>query len=271
MIAAVSRYANSQNSVRQADLSANRPFHVQVEKLANTVFCPDGVSRWFYERAAGSYNVLLAREGTTPAKLRRLKEVIPVSRKVTKTDLAKFLSAWDQKPDRVSLGAQKNFEGFMQALENGQNPCSAEPDVDFYKKMIAKAILFKTAQKLIRPAFKAFQANVATYLVALLSHRLGDRLDLERIWLQQDLSSQLKQQMLGWAQVVNRILHESANGRMVSEWAKKVECWEVVRKGSYSQMPDGIPEMKLANFGVSSVPAGVVFGVGKTWPDEITL
>jgi len=44
-------------TVRQADLSANKPFHVEIEKLANTLYCPDGIGRWFYERAAGSYNV----------------------------------------------------------------------------------------------------------------------------------------------------------------------------------------------------------------------
>lgn len=271
MISAVSRYANSQNVVRQADLSANRPFHVEIEKLANTTYCPDGTSRWFYERAAGSYNTLLAREGTSPAKLRQIKEKIPSSRKITKTDLAKFLSTWDQKPDQVSLGSQKNFVALMNSLDVENSPWPQQPDVLFYKQMIAKAILFKAAQKLVRPAFKAFQANVTTYLIALLSHRLGDRLDLERIWLQQDVSPQLKQQMLTWAQSVNRILHESAKGRMVSEWAKKAECWEAVRKGSYNQILDGIPELKLANCGVSSVPAGVVFGVGETWPGEITL
>jgi hypothetical protein len=263
MIAAVSRYANSQNAVKQADLSANRPFHVEIEKLANTSYCPDGAGRWFYERAAGSYNVMLAREGTTPARLSRIRETIPTSRKITKTDLAKFLSTWDQKPDRVSLGSQKNFAAFMDELDIENSPWPALPDVTFYKRMVAKAILFKTAQKLVRPAFQAFQANITTYLVALISHRLGNRIDLDRIWQQQDLSPQLKQQMQSWAPEVNRILHQSASGKMVSEWAKKAECWEAVRKGSYSQVLDGIPEMKLADGGAStSVPAGVVFGTG---------
>ncbi len=77
LISSISRYANSQNVVRQADLSANRPFHVEIEKLSNTVYCPDGIGRWFYERAAGSYNVLLARDGTTPARRKQIRESIP--------------------------------------------------------------------------------------------------------------------------------------------------------------------------------------------------
>ncbi|TVR63373.1 MAG: abortive phage infection protein [Candidatus Competibacteraceae bacterium] len=271
MISAVSRYANSQNAVRLDDIFTNHSFHVEIEKLANTTYCPDGTSRWFYERAAGSYKTLLAREGTTRAKLRQITEKIPSSHKFTKTDLAKFLMSWNQKPDQVSLGSQKCFFAFMNSLADKKSPWLQQPDVLFYKRMIAKTILFKVAQKLVRPAFKAFQANVTTYLVALISHRLGNRIDLDRIWQQQDLSSRLKQQMQAWAPEVNRVLHQSASGKMVSEWAKKAECWEAVLKGSYSQVLDGIPEVKPANCGVSSVPAGVVFGVGETWPEEINL
>ncbi len=271
MISAVSRYANSQNVVRQADLSANRPFHVEIEKLANTTYCPDGTSRWFYERAAGSYNTLLAREGTSPAKLRQIKEKIPSSRKITKTDLAKFLSAWDQKPDQVSLGSQKNFVALMNNLDVENSPWPQQPDVLFYKRMIAKAIIFKAAQKLVRPAFKAFQANVTTYLVALLSHRLNDRLDLDHIWWQQRVSSRLEEQMGQWAKTVNEILHKSANGRMVSEWAKKPECWTAVRNGIYSPLIEGIPELRSADSGASPLPVDTTFGTGITIiPDPIS-
>ncbi len=45
LISNISRYANSQNSVKQSDLSANKPFHVELEKLALNTYCPDGVGR----------------------------------------------------------------------------------------------------------------------------------------------------------------------------------------------------------------------------------
>jgi len=245
MISSISRFANSQNVVRQADLSANKPFHVEVEKLATSTYCPDGLGRWFYERAAGSYNVMLAREGTTPARLRQLKESIPSSRKITKTDLAKYQNAWSQKPYLVSLGSQKNFSEFMKDFEDKAVEVGAKmPDLAAYKQMISKAILFKTAQKLIRPMFPAFQANVAAYLVSLVAFLVGERLDLDKIWQQQDLSPALKRQLETWAIEVNQILHQSADGRMVSEWAKKPECWETVRTAIYSPIGSEIPEVR---------------------------
>ncbi len=246
LISNISRYANTQNKVNFSDLAANKPFHVELEKLSAEVYCPNGVSRWFYERAAGSYATFLAREGTTKAKLSKIKETIPTARKITKTDLAKFLNSWDCKPHLVSFGAQKNFEQFMKSLADQETENTFKlPDVAEYKRMIAKAILFKRTQSLVvRPRFTAFQANIVTYVVAVLSDRAGHRMDLERIWTHQRLSFDLEELIVRLAEQINAILHYTASGRMVSEWAKKAECWEAVRKASYSVSFNNIPELR---------------------------
>jgi hypothetical protein len=245
LISDMSRFANSQTSVKLSDLSANKPFHVQIENLALSTYCPDGIGRWFYERAAGSYNTMLLREGTTPARLRQLKESIPTSRRITKTDLAKYLNAWAQRPDSVSFGTQKNSEKFMADLTNNdlETPLPL-PDVPAYKLMIAKAILFKKAHALVRPMFQQAQANIAAYVVSLVANRIGPKLDLDKIWLRQDISAELKTQLQTWAGEVNKVLHDSAGGRMISEWAKKAECWTAVRGALYTEPVQGIPEVR---------------------------
>ena len=242
LISAISRYANSQNVVKQADLSANKPFHRELEKIATSVYCPDGVSQWFYERAAGSYNVLLAREGTTPAKLKRLKERIPTSRKLTKTDLAKYLNTWEKKPYVVALGGQKNFSDIMKTVEEWEQD-GFLPDVTWFRQAVAKTILFKQADKIVAPLGTASKIHVATHLVSLLAEKLGDRIDLERIWQNQDLSPQLRALLASWAPEVNRIMMLGSNGKLLSEWAKKSECWDQVKMGTYSSDVEGIPEM----------------------------
>jgi hypothetical protein len=245
LVSDISRFANTQNTVRQSDLSANKPFHVEVEKLSLSVYCPDMVGRWFYERATGSYNTLLAREGTTPSKLKALKEAIPPARRITKTDLAKYINTWDKKPDIVSKGSQKNFDNFMASLASAETgDAAAILTVADYKAMVAKAKLFKEAQKLLRPMFQAFQANVTAYTVSLVADRLGDRIDLEKIWIRQAVSPELLAQIAVWANEVNEVLHKSANGRMVSEWAKKPECREAVMSASYSAPSPDIPEVR---------------------------
>ncbi len=247
LVSDISRYANSQNAVRQSDLSANKPFHVEIERISRTVFCPDGVSQWFYERAAGSYSTLLAREGTTPAKLKKIKEAIPASRRLTKTDLAKYLNAWAQKPEIVSLGTQKNFDRFMASLIAPEGQEVKLPSTAEFKAIIAKAKLYREAQKLIRPMFQAFQANITAYTVSVTSMVIGDRVDLDKIWNNQAVSPELLRQIEIWARQVSDVLHESAGGRMISEWAKKAECREAVFAASYSPVSPGIPEVRYGN------------------------
>jgi hypothetical protein len=246
LVSDISRFANSQNAVRQSDLSANKPFHVEIEKLSRSIYCPDGVGQWFYERAAGSYNTLLSREGTTAGKLKALKDAIPAARRVTKTDLAKYLNAWDRKPDIVSLGSQKNFDRFMAALAPSDGQEAPLPSVADFKAMIAKAKIYRDAQRLLRPMFQAFQANVTAYTIAVLSEKLGARIDLDRIWAKQAVSPELLSQIATWAKEVNEALHATAGGRMVSEWAKRPECKEAVMGASYSEPTGDIPEVKAA-------------------------
>lgn len=244
LVSDISRFANSQNAVRQSDLSANKPFHVEIEKLSRSVYCPDGVGQWFYERASGSYNTLLAREGTTAAKLKALKEAIPTARRITKTDLAKYITAWDKKPDIVSLGSQKNFDKFMAGLTPADGQEAPLPTVADFKAMIAKAKIYRDATKLLRPMFQAFQANVIAYTVSLVAEKLGDRIDLEKVWLKQGASPELLAQIAVWAREVNDVLHSSSGGKMISEWAKRPECREAVMNASYSAPATNIPEVK---------------------------
>jgi hypothetical protein len=245
LVSDISRFANTQNKVNQSDLSANKPFHIEVERLSLSVFCPDGTGRWFYERAAGSYNTMLARDGTTAAKLKSLKETIPTSRKISKTDMAKYIMLWNGRPDIVSLGSQKCFDRFMSTMssEDGQVTLSL-PDVQEFKVMIAKAIIFKKTTSLVRPLFQSFQANVAAYTVSLLARNYGDCFDFGRVWDGQMVSGELLDQIKIWAKEVNEVLHRTAAGRMVSEWAKKPECREAIFAARYSEPALGIPELR---------------------------
>lgn len=236
----ISLYANTQNVIQMADFSANDPFHVAIENLSESIWCPGEQGRWFYERARGQYQVAQNRFGMTPARRRRFKEQTPPARKFTKTDLAKFLISWDQKPHQVSKGIQKNFVLFMQEYlpRKGKD---WEPDETWYRQMIAQAILYKAIQRIVRQEkFPAFRANIVTYLTAYLSSRSGTNMDLEMIWSEQGLSSALEDLLRSWSHDVNKAITESAAGRNVTEWAKKEECWKVVW-GLDLAVPDPLP------------------------------
>ena len=93
--------------------------------------------------------------------------------------------------------------------------------------------------------FQAFQANVTAYTVSVLAARLGDQIDLDWIWAKQAISSELLEQIAVWGKEVNEVLHRTAGGRMVSEWAKKAECREAVLGAAYSSPATDIPEVRF--------------------------
>jgi hypothetical protein len=228
----ISRYANSQNRISEADFSANDPFHVRVEELSRTIWAPatggtPRQTRWFYERARGQYADGLGR-ARTPARQRMFKQEHPPAQKFTKTDLAKFENTWDQLPHIVSRGAQKNFAEFTIRLAARRR---GEPDAEYFRQLIAKAVLFRRTERLVSSQnFGGYRANIVTYSLAYLAHATEHRIDLERIWAEQSLSDAVEDAIVGISHHVFRELISPPGGANITEWAKREACWERVRK-----------------------------------------
>jgi len=241
LVPMISRYSNSQNAVNEADFASNDPFHVQIEKLANSVWAPGEQTRWFYERARGQYEVARNRiAGTSAARRRKFDAQTPKSQKFTKTDLAKYYNSWEQKPDVVGTGAQKNFLNVMANMAKDRPDFT--PDEDFYKDLIAKAILYKAAEKVARKCkFPSYRANAVAYTISLLSFKTVGRLNLRAIWERQAVPESVQTLLEDWMPVVWEELVDSAGQRNVTEWAKKRECWEYIQLID-QPMPDGFED-----------------------------
>lgn len=259
MVSAVSRSANSQNTVQPADFSANDAFHVAVENLANNTWLADASGRWFYERARGSYGAAEFKASSAAAQRKRFARETPKDRRFSKTDLAKYLNAWNGLPHLVSFGNQKNFQHFMQALKE-EYPEGLVPDADWYRAFIAKAILFRAVHAMVRAAkFPAYQANIVAYTVAALSWRVGGRMDFERIWAQQGISSELRAILQAWLALIDKALRETAGNRMPSEWAKKIDCRDALREIELP-LPEQLPSELVAHAVSRSTANGKVMG-----------
>ncbi len=269
MVRTVSLYANSQNVVQIADFSANDPFHVEIERLSNEVWCPDGRGRWFYERARGQYQVEKNRAGRTTRGKRKFEEQTPATRRFTKTEMAKFLWAWDQRPYLVSFGAQKTFEMFMQDLRTKRRGGTWSPDEAYFKQLVAKAILFRAVTRITKQErFPAYQANIAVYTVSFLAWKTGSNLDFERIWQTQAVSAELYDLLRQMTHAIDEALRADARGRMVSESAKKESCWEAVRETEF-ELPSPLP-LELRVQATQSIAGSVVRGQQAIDPVDLT-
>ncbi len=231
LVPLISRFANSQNKVSEADFSANDPFHVKLEALSRSIWAPaaDGTqrqTRWFYERARGQYQDAIAHEGT-PGRQRQFKAIHPTTQRFTKTDLAKFEMTWEQLPHIVSLGAQKCFIQFTQRLHKRGN---FEVDQTYFHRLIARAILFRQAEKIVgMQKFGGYRANVVTYTLAYIYHRTAGRIDLDCNWQQQGIGQGLRDAIENVSHQVHEIIISPPGGKNVTEWCKRQECWTRVR------------------------------------------
>ena len=254
----ISRYANNQNKVSDADFSANDPFHIKVEELSRTIWAPavDGTQRqtkWFYERARGQYLDAKNRE-LSLAKQKAFTATHPTSQKFTKTDLAKYENTWDQLPHIVSLGAQKSFCKFTDrlAVRGG-----FDVDETYFRRLIAKAILFKRAEKLVQDEqFGGYRANIVTYTLAYLTHKTAQRIDLDTVWRDQKVSAILQDAIRVISRKVHQVIVDPPAGGNVTEWCKKEACWRRVRELDI-ELPPELEETLLGQ----AVPRQIDLGI----------
>lgn len=231
LVPRISEYANSQNTVKTADFSANHPFHVEMQRLSRTMLAPaaDGSqrsTRWFYERARGQYADSVANR-RTPARQREFKAEHPTNQVIKKTDLAKYELSWAQRPDLVALGAEKTFREFMLRL-NGRP--EFKPEGQYFEQVVAKAIFFQQVERVIRGLqLGGYKAQTVAYTVAFISRRTAQQIDLVRIWKTQDISEALREAITVVAPKIHAKLIASAGTSNVAEWAKKDGAWKAVQ------------------------------------------
>tara|TARA_Y100000768_G_scaffold41107_1_gene26966 strand:+ start:6302 stop:8479 length:2178 start_codon:yes stop_codon:yes gene_type:complete len=236
----IAQFANTQNPIQAADLVANHPLHIRLEALSRKHSMPPGESglatKWFYERARGQYETKLR---AILGKSKKDKFVLehPKNQKFTKTDMAKFENTFRMKPNEVKQGAQKNLELIGKNLVNEWDKDPKDFEFGFYKDLIAKAILFKSADKAIMQSdwYKlapGFKADIVTYTLALLRHfliRINKDLNLKRIYDNQKISDSLNKEILELAYIVRKNLMDldfREGDANPSSFGKKLKAWE---------------------------------------------
>lgn len=250
LVPRISKFANTQNRIQEADFHANHPWHVELEKLSRNAWtapssdAPRG-TRWFFERSRGQYADELAA-AKTPAGRKKFRLENPPKQKFVKTDLAKFVLSWEQEPSVVCRGAQKCFVELMNRFVRQQR---AVPSQEEFKRIVSMAILFRTGERLYGElGHQGYRAQVVAHAVARLSFAVGQLLPWDAIWSTQALPSALELALKRCVMAVRETVITPPSGGNVTEWSKKPECWSRVRalsvdlSGLDLQVGDGAPQ-----------------------------
>ena len=241
LIPRISRFANSQNSVRASDFFANHGFHRRIEGISRRILAPavggsQVQTHWYYERARGQH--LNDQSGMTPAKRDQFLRLNPRHQVITKTDLAKVENCFDLMPDVACKGAQKSFIGFAERVTKewtDERKRSLYGD-DWYRAAVARVILFRAIEGLVSNAHwyeGGYRAQIVAYTAARLAtsattYSGGGRLDYLKIWTAQTVGDVLERQLLSIAEVMTQVLRSPPQaGQNITEWAKQQACSKI--------------------------------------------
>lgn len=238
----IARYANSQNKVSELDLSSNNPYFVQIESLSRKKYVIDPVNRnmstlWYFERVNGQYKESLNKLAT-PAQQRKFKEQNPTNQKFVKSDVAKYINIWELEPHYVSQGAQKNFIHYTKKI-NELVKKNKFPGENFYKKLIANAILFKVVDKLFgRKNIDAIgdtnlKSFTVAYTLSYFYYLTDNRIDLWKIYEEQRVDARIVNELQELIVFVYHQLVKSSNNSLISEYAKRESSWKLLKDENY--------------------------------------
>lgn len=236
MIQNISRYANSQNPVKEADLFSNHPFHRTFEALSKKVVAPiygDNVNNtfWYYERSRGKYDqeqLKLVKKSEKDAFYKKY----PKSQVIKKEELAKYFSCGELlRPDIVSKGSAKCMSFFAEYIDDKYQKNPEYFNDEFYKMAICFTILFRSTDKMINKAewynVGGYKLNIVPYTISKLIYSIPERycIDFDLIWKKQQLYPSLNAQLEKIAKITNEFIQRS-NGIIVTEYCKKEETWK---------------------------------------------
>jgi hypothetical protein len=231
----ISRYANSQNTVTELDLTSNSPFLQRLEELSRTTYAidpfnPSNQTIWFLERVKGQYKEALNKE---PTKSQRdaFMHRYPRNQIIVKSEIAKYMNVWHLQPYHVAKGAQKNYTQFLKDIDKEFK--KKKPSRVYWQDVVANAILFRYADELFgRKNHDAIgdtniKSQTVAYALSYLHYLTENKLNLQLIWETQKVPEDLLREIkIGMVFVYDFL--NTLDVALISEASKNEKTWKLL-------------------------------------------
>ena len=229
IVPSISRFSNSQNSVKNSDFHSDNEYLKQIEELSKIVFIPGETGKWYFERMRGDYQNDKFKADNENRGNKNFNDLTPTSRKFEKLEIAKYVNAWDQKPHFVCSGQQKNFIEFMEghAIEALKNKI----DENYFKDLVGKSILYRSVEKIIKKELKNLdnKSQITSYVVAVISKNVGNKFNFSIVWQDQKISKELEKAIIKWSKKISeKVLQSVPAGKNNLEFYKKGDFWKII-------------------------------------------
>jgi len=228
----ISEYSNAQSKVSKVDLRSRNPQLIKIKQLSQSVITPSG-AKWFFERSKGEYATMMRKAGSSKA---RIKKEYPTSRKFTKEQMAKYVSAWGDEPYMVKKGGERIFRHFIEKISPEDSSKAPNIDRDYYEDIVSKIILFKGMEKLHgtgKNAIGQIRSAVIPYSLSVLfdyTNKRGHNFLMSKIWKQEGIEEALGNFLLELMLLMNGLIKKYSPSDDYGEYSKRVELWNSIKK-----------------------------------------
>lgn len=253
MIQNISKYANSQNKVKDSDLFSNHPFHRTFEALAKRIQAPahgEAVNNtmWYYERSRGKYEQEQFKF-TKKSERENFVKKYPKNQVIKKEELSKYFTCAELlRPDQVSKGPEKCMSFFAEKIDEKYQKYPESFNDQFFKNCICYTILFKTTDKIVHKSdwyiSKTYtKPGVVAYTISKLLSSIpsGYCLDYNMIWRKQELYPSLNAEIERLAHMTFDYVQKLGGNGM--EHFKKEETWKLFKSASYKPSRDFLDDL----------------------------
>lgn len=253
MIQNISKYANSQNKVKDSDLFSNHPFHRTFEALAKRIQAPahgEAVNNtmWYYERSRGKYEQEQFKF-TKKSERENFVKKYPKNQVIKKEELSKYFTCAELlRPDQVSKGPEKCMSFFAEKIDEKYQKSPESFNDQFFKNCICYTILFKTTDKIVHKSDWYIsetytKPGVVAYIISKLLSSIpsGYCLDYNMIWRKQELYPSLNAEIERLAHMTFDYVQKLGGNGM--EHFKKEETWKLFKSASYKPSRDFLDDL----------------------------
>jgi hypothetical protein len=221
----ITQYSNSQSKIKYSDFTVSNNFNMTMEKLSRSILIPNknnDPKYWYFERVRGQYDQE-KKNIRTKEELKYFESKYAKERRFKKEEIAKVWKSWEQEPFDAVKGESTNYELYM------SKHADFTPDENYYRKTIALIIVYRFLMS--RPENKQYgnrKATIVTYCIACLNYYTYGKLNLEKIWKEQDLSDDLKKYLMQLCEAINEALIRLAGDIAVLSWGKRKQSFKEI-------------------------------------------
>ncbi len=227
IISNISIYSNSQTAIKKSDPPSNLRFYKRIEELSKSILAKKDMKEFhcFFERTNGQFNTMkrLHSQKSDPFLI-----VNPEKAKFTKLQLAQAIVSWEQIPNLVCCGSEKNFEYFNDVV-GVINPNIINDN--YFKVSYSLIIIYRFLDQKIKKFGLPYKSSLVSYSLAFLSLKCEKKLDLLKIWEEQSIDLELESVLTEIINDVYEYLIDSPDGYPdIRMWSRKAECWNHVKE-----------------------------------------